>query len=120
MKLDHLVIALSDLKTGIGFYEALLPLLGFCKQRDWVFGNDDGIFLDFRQSQQPELGYHRHAPGLNHLGFDVGSLSEIVRIRDAMSGAGFEPPEIQKFSDGDAMFLKDADGMRVEVGHHRC
>jgi hypothetical protein len=33
----------------------------------------------------------------------------------AMAEAGFEVPEIQEFPDGSALFLKDADGMRIEI-----
>jgi lactoylglutathione lyase len=116
MKLDHLVILLSDLEANLPFYETLLPLLGFEKTRDHVWGNEEGSYLDFRQAREPEHGYHRHAPGLNHLGFAAPDRAAIERIAAAMSAAGFEVPAIQEFPDGSAIFFKDADGMRVEVG----
>jgi catechol 2,3-dioxygenase-like lactoylglutathione lyase family enzyme len=116
MKLDHLVILLSDLEANLPFYQTLLPLIGFEKLRDHVFANPDGIHLDFRQTRQAGYAYQRFAPGLNHMGFTVSDRAAIERIGRAMSDAGFEVPEIQEFSDGSAMFLKDADGMRVELG----
>jgi hypothetical protein len=36
-----------------------------------------------------------------------------------VADAGFEVPAIQEFPDGSALFLKDADGMRIEVGMYR-
>lgn len=116
MKLDHLVIQLSDRAAGLPFYEALLPLLGLSKTRDQVFANEDGTHLDFRQAREPEHTYRRYAPGLNHLGFTAPDRATLERIRQAMAAAGFEVPEIQDYPDGSAIFFKDADGMRVEVG----
>lgn len=116
MKLDHIVILLSDVDRCLPFYEALLPLLGFSKTRDHVFANDEGIHLDFRSAAEPDRGYHRYAPGLNHMGFTARDRTQIERIGKAMLAAGFEVPEIQEFEDGSALFLKDNDGMRIEIG----
>ena len=119
MKLDHIVILLSDPDRCIGFYESLLPLLGFSKTRDHVFANAEGIHLDFRAADEPERGYHRYAPGLNHMGFTAAGRNAIERIGEAMAAAGFDVPAIQEFEDGSALFLKDHDGMRIEVGSYR-
>lgn len=119
MKLDHIVILLADLKANLGFYEALLPLLGFSKERNHVFGNADGLYLDFKQAGKPEHAYQRHAPGLNHLGFTATNATAVAAVRSAMETAGFEVPEIQNFPDGDALFMKDAEGMRIEVASYR-
>ena len=118
MKLDHIVILLADLESNLGFYETLLPLLGFEKTRDHVFGNEDGLFLDFKQAGQPDHTYQRHAPGLNHLGFTATDSAAVVAVQSAMAKAGFEVPGIQHFPDGDALFLKDAEGMRIEVASY--
>ena len=115
MKLDHIVILLSDLKSGLPFYEALLPLIGFTRSRDHVFGNQDEVYLDLKQAGKPQHHYERHAPGLNHLGFTAPDREAIEGVRQAMAAAGFEVPEIQEFGDGSALFLKDIDGMRIEV-----
>lgn len=116
MKLDHIVLFLSDLDRCLPFYDRLLPLLGFEKLRDHVFANAEAIHFDLRLSTEPEHGYHRYAPGLNHLAFTADSLEQIVETGEVMAAAGFEVPEIQKFSDGHALFLRDADGMRIELG----
>jgi catechol 2,3-dioxygenase-like lactoylglutathione lyase family enzyme len=119
MKLDHIVILFSDLEAGLPFYETLLPLIGFRKTRDHVFGNEDGVHLDLKQASLPEQRYRRHAPGLNHLGFTAADRAAIESVQQAMSAAGFEVPEIQEFSDGSAIFLKDKEGMRIEIASYR-
>ncbi len=115
MKLDHIVLLVSEIEICIQFYDLLLPLIGFEKKRDHVFGNLEGIFLDIKQAGEPAHRYHRHAPGLNHIGFTAKSRTEIERVSRTMADAGFEVPEIQEFEDGSALFLRDMDGMRVEV-----
>ncbi|MEO0424056.1 MAG: VOC family protein [Pseudomonadota bacterium] len=116
MTLDHMVVLLSDLEHGIGFYDRLLPAIGFEKLRAHVFRNGDGFHLDFRPAKEPERGYHRYAPGLNHLGFTAQNREEIERVAQWMVDGGFEVPAIQAFDDGSAIFFRDADGMRVEIG----
>ena len=115
MKLDHIVILLSDLEANLPFYETLLPRIGFTRSRDHVFGNADGVFLDFKQAARPDHGYERYAPGLNHMGFTTPDRGAVEAVQLAMAEAGFEAPEIQEFPDGSALFLKDADGMRIEI-----
>lgn len=119
MKLDHIVLFLSDVDRCLPFYEALLPKLGFEKLRDHVFVNDEALHLDFRHASEPERGYHRYAPGLNHLGFTAESREQIEAVGQVMAAAGFDVPEIQQFPDGVAMFLRDLDGMRVELGTYK-
>ena len=118
MKMDHVVIFLSDLAAGITFYDTLLPLIGFQKDRDHVFGNEDGNYLDLRQATLPDYRYERFAPGLNHIGFSADNRDAIVAIQKSMKDAGFDVPAIQEFPDGSAVFLKDTDGMRIEIGSY--
>jgi lactoylglutathione lyase len=118
LKLDHIVILLSDLDHCLSFYETLLPLIGFTKDRDHVYGNADEVYLDIKQANEPDHDYRRYAPGLNHLGFTAKDREELIAIQAAMSKAGFEVPEIQEFSDSSAIFLKDSDGMRIELAYY--
>lgn len=119
MKMDHVVIYLSDLEVNIAFYDVLLPLIGFQKNRDHVFSNEDGNYLDFRQATMPDYGYERFAPGLNHIGFAADNRDAVVAIRESMKDAGFDVPAIQEFPDGSAVFFRDADGMRIEIGSYK-
>jgi catechol-2,3-dioxygenase len=118
MKLDHIVILLADLEAGLPFYETLLPLIGFTKTREHVWGNTDEVYLDLKQANQPEHRYQRHSPGLNHIGFTAPGREAIEAVQQAMAAAGFEVAEIQEFGDGSALFLKDLEGMRIEVASY--
>lgn len=116
MKLDHIVLLVSDLPKSVGFYETLLPFLGFRKTADHVFGNAEDVYFDIRKAENPDHSYQRYAPGLNHIGFTAPTRSAISQVQEAMKDAGFEVPDIQSFGEGVALFLKDPDGMRIELG----
>ena len=116
MKLDHIVLFVSDLPKSVIFYEKLLPMLGFRKTADYVFGNAEEVYLDLRQAENPDHAYQRYAPGLNHIGFTAPDRDAISNVQDVMKDAGYEVPEVQTFGDGIALFLKDPDGIRIELG----
>lgn len=101
------------------FYDRLMPLLGFSKQRDHVFSNEQAIFLDFRAAREASHAYRRHAPGLNHLGLVVSSRADLEALQAKLAAADFEVPRLQGFDDGEALFIKDPEGMRIEVGYYR-
>lgn len=119
MNMDHIVILVTDLEKSLRFYNKLLPMIGFKANDKTVFGNAQGIYFDFRVASEPEHGYHRHGQGLNHIGFTAGSLDEVKQIQQAMEEAGYIMAEIQEFDDGDALFIKDPDGMRIEVSCYK-
>ena len=115
MKLDHIVLLVSDLSRSIAYYETLLPMLGFRKTAENVFGNADEVYLDIRQAENVAHAYERYAPGLNHVGFTASSRDAITKIQNKMESAGYDVPEIQIFGEDIAIFLKDPDGMRIEL-----
>ena len=115
MKLDHIVLLVSDLDASLAYYETLLPLLGFTKSRDHVWGNEDGVYFDFKEATDIGEGYKRYGVGLNHLGFTAPSKEAVEDIAAAMKAAGFEAPELQRLGNSYALFMKDRDGMRFEI-----
>lgn len=115
MKLDHIVLLASNLGGSLTYYELLLPLMGFRKTRDHVFANGDGISVDLRQADDADHEYRRYAPGLNHLGFTAASLDAMQEIEDALREAAYPVPERQSFGDDVALFLRDPDGLRIEI-----
>ncbi len=115
MKLDHIVLLLGDLTASLPYYETLLPLLGFTKTREHVWGNEDGTYLDFKQASEPGDGYRRFGVGLNHIGFTAPSRDALDEIASKMKAAGFEVPEFQTFGNDTALFMKDQDGIRFEI-----
>ncbi len=115
MQLDHIVLMLGDLQASLPYYETLLPLIGFAKSRDHVWGNGEGVYLDFKQATDIGRGYSRYGVGLNHLGFTAPSREAVDEIADRMRAAGFEVPAPQRLGGAYALFMKDRDGIRFEI-----
>lgn len=115
MKLDHIVILASDIAASERWYDALLTLIGFAKQRDHVWSNDDGLAIDLREAEPDTRPYERFGAGLNHLGFTAPTMDALEAVRSAMSAAGYDVPAIQNFDDDRAVFFRDPDGMRIEL-----
>ncbi len=118
MQLDHIVLMLSDLETSLSYYETLLPLIGFTWSRDNVWGNENGVYLDFKQATDIGEGYKRYGVGLNHLGFTAPTREAVEEIAATMRRAGFEVPELQRLGAGHALFMKDRDGIRFEITYY--
>ena len=115
MKLDHIVLLVGSLEKSLPYYETLLPLLGFAKEREHVWGNPDGVYLDFKEAEAGLPGYERYGVGLNHIGFTAPDMATLEWVRTEMAAAGFEVPDTQGFGGTRALFMKDPDGMRFEV-----
>ena len=72
-----------------------------------------GLYL--AQAGDPAHAYARQGVGLNHLGFTAPDRGSLDRIREAMAARGFPAPELQHFGRDVAVFMKDRDGIRLEV-----
>lgn len=119
MKLDHIVLLVRDFAASMPFYEALLPMIGFTKTGEHAFGDGEGLFLDFREAGEGARGYDRDGVGLNHLGFTAPDRETVDEIARKLAALGFEVPDVQIFDEGDyALFMPDADGMRIEITHY--
>ncbi len=117
MKFDHLVLMASDLQASAPWYDAVLGAIGFSKTRDHVWVNEAGQAVDLRQAVHPEHEYLRGGVGMNHVGFSAPSREAIAEVGERVRAAGYEVPEVQSFGEARALFLKDRDGIRIEVGH---
>lgn len=115
MVFDHVVIMVSDLDASLPWYAAVLAAVGFEKTRDHVWVNEAGQALDLKQAEQTEPGYQRRGVGLNHLAVRADSHAAIAEVAEKVAAAGFEVPAHQDFGPERALFLKDPDGMRIEV-----
>lgn len=115
MRLDHLVILASDLERSVEHYSAVLGSLGFRKTRDWVWWHDEACFaIDLKASEDPQ-SYQRYAPGLNHFAFAATSSAELADWVAKIDAAGIAVPAVQSFGEGQAYFLPDPDGLRLEL-----
>ncbi len=115
MNFDHVVLQASDLEASLPWYAAVMAAIGFSKTREHVWVNPAGQALELRQAGEAEPGYRRHGVGMNHIAFQAQSLEEIEAVGAAVRAAGFEVAEIQSFGTDRALFLKDRDGMRIEI-----
>jgi len=118
MKLDHVTLLVSSLSRSMPYYACLLPLLGFEKQRDHVWCDENGFTFQFLQAKPGTSPYERYGAGMNHLGFGAGSIAQVRHVREAMRAAGFEVPELQDLDGATALFMKDPDGIRFEITHY--
>ena len=118
MQLDHVTLLVSSLERSMPYYERLLPLIGFRKQRNHVWTDGAGFFFQFLQAKTDAPTYERYGAGMNHLGFGATSPQQVHEIRAAMAAAGFAVPQIQELSGATALFMQDPDGIRFEVTHY--
>lgn len=118
MKMDHITLLVSSLERSMPYYAQLLPLLGFTKKKDHVWTDGNGFFFQFQQAKSGTSPYERYGAGMNHLGFGVATPDQVLAIRDAMSSAGFEVPNVQNLGGAIALFMKDPDGIRFEVTYY--
>jgi lactoylglutathione lyase len=115
---DHAAILVSSLERSMPYYRALLPLLGFSETPDGLWSNGAGFSLKLAEAEPGRRPYDRHAAGLNHLGFAAADREAVLAVASGMAAAGFEVPDIQKFGQAGALFMKDPDGLRFEVAFH--
>lgn len=115
MRIDHLTLLVSSLDTSMPYYAALLPLLGFRKERDHIWTDGEGFYLQFLQAHAGTSPYERYGAGMNHVGFAARSEEEVGAVREAMRVAGFVVPDLQYLGGAVALFMKDPDGIRFEV-----
>ena len=89
MQLDHVTLLVSSLERSMPYYERLLPLIGFRKQRNHVWTDGAGFFFQFLQAKTDAPPYERYGAGMNHLGFGATSPQQVHEIRAAMGPPAF-------------------------------
>ena len=118
LKIDHMTLLVTSFQASMPYYEVLLPLLGFSKEREHVWHDGNGFYFQFGEAEEGTRPYERCGPGMNHLGFAAPDVETVECVRREMSKAGFSVPDIQNLGGTTALFMKDPDGIRFEVTHH--
>ena len=118
LKIDHVTILVKSLEVSMPYYNKLLALIGFTKLRDFVWTDNEGFYLQFNQAKEQTRDYERYGAGMNHIGFAAPSPEFVIEVQTAMRDAGFIAPEIQRFDEVSALFMKDPDGIRFEITYY--
>jgi lactoylglutathione lyase len=118
MNLDHVSILASSLDRSMPFYDALLPLLAFCKTKDHAWSDGNGFFFQFLQAHAGTRTSERYAAGMDQPGLGANVADKVHGMREAMRDAGSEVPDVQQLRGASALFVRDPDGMRFGITHY--
>jgi catechol 2,3-dioxygenase-like lactoylglutathione lyase family enzyme len=127
---DHLYVAVSDLRKSESFYDAVMRLLGFRKGTTPIGGAPHVHYFNkvtqysLRPARPSVAGAHDpYSPGLHHLCFRVASRADVdtaARRLAALGIAASEPRLYPEYADDYyATFFADPDGIRLEIVAHR-
>jgi catechol 2,3-dioxygenase-like lactoylglutathione lyase family enzyme len=134
---DHIEITVKDMATAVPFYDKLMPILGFDRERrsEAVIDAHEFHVVEYTH---PRLAFainsprkavaaddvHRRRPGsLHHLAFRAESRAEVDRVYREVKAIGAvivaEPREYPEYVPPGyyALFFKDPDGIKYEVVH---
>lgn len=135
-RIDHIHLTVQDLARAEGFYDALLPALGFdlaMKERDSVPAHDYELVEYSASSLSIGLvsprralageGVNRRRPGaLHHLALGAESRAQVDALYSLALSLGapiLHPPRLwpEYCADYYAFFFKDSEGNELEVVH---
>lgn len=130
MPLGHLGVNVPDLDLARGYYDRLMPLLGY---ETFLSGPDEfaykpahgkpGTYIFFYPSSSREP-YSRHRTGLQHLAFIVPHRAAVQQAHEAAVASGdtivHEPREFPQYHPGYyATFWLDPFGLMLEAVCHK-
>jgi len=130
MALGHLGLNVPDLTAARGYYDQVMPALGYAP---FVVDDDQfaylpadsrrGAIVFFYPSAAPSAD-SRHTTGLQHLAFMVDTRAQVDAVRDLVAGLGseivHEPREWPEYPPPYyATFWLDPHGFLLEAVCHR-
>ena len=127
--IDHVFVAVRDMDAAKGFYDRVMPILGF-RRGSGIIGRDPHVFYHGRQlvyalrpAREGAADHDPYAPGLHHLCFRVVDEEAVDRAARELREAGVEVTEPRYYPeygpDYYATFFEDPDGIRLEVMNFR-
>jgi predicted enzyme related to lactoylglutathione lyase len=122
---NHIDLRVSNAAEAMRFYQALLPQLGFTRERhdaQWKVFGAEGDFPSvpyFGFTEQPD-----HRPNANRIAFWVGSTQEVDRMSEVVRKAGGRnvsgPKACPEYSSTYyAVFFEDPSGNKLEICFRR-
>lgn len=127
--IDHIYFAVMDVKKSEAWYDVVMAVLGFKKNRFQnegdphvqYFNRHFGIVL--RPAHSPNQPHDPLAPGLHHFCFRVEDSATVDAIAKRFTENGIECSTPQLFPeyapDYYAIFFSDPNGIRLEVTNYR-
>ncbi|HXH27761.1 MAG TPA: VOC family protein [Candidatus Polarisedimenticolia bacterium] len=118
---NHIDLRVSSMAEAMRFYAALLPRLGFTRERQgaqWKVFGAEGEFPSVPYFGFTEQAGHR--PNETRIAFWVGSAQEVDRLADVVRAAGGRnvsgPRPCPEYSPTYyAVFFEDPSGNRLEI-----
>ena len=119
--IDHVSIAVRDIKAGEAFYTALLATLGMSKLREWPdaaigYGKKHPEFwINARAGMAPvaaDSGVHICLRALNVEAVDAFHAAALAAGGTSDGAPGFRAQYHESYY---AAFIRDADGNRIEA-----
>nr|ART40104.1 K423 [uncultured bacterium] len=126
-QLQHVQINVSDREAGLAFYRDLFAYFEFdaIEAGEDLVGFSDGSLIFWLMVAAPEhrdRGFHRKAPGLNHVAFRVSGRDDVDRFAaEFLTSRGIvpmseSPKEIPEYGGGYyAVYFEDPDRIKLEV-----
>ncbi|MCB1691253.1 MAG: VOC family protein [Pseudomonadales bacterium] len=128
--IDHLYVAVSSLQRAETFYDVLLGrVLGFRKNRFEIGDTAHVQYYNrhFGYVLRPAVGevaQGQGGPGLHHFCFRVETIDDVRRVASELRNAGIEATPARAYpeyaEDYWATFVRDPDGMRLEITNYRA
>ena len=126
--IDHVYVTVSNLERSERFYDTVMEVLGFRKNRFQIGGEPHIQYYNrhFGYVLRPARAARAHdpyAPGLHHLCFRVeneAAVSEAAAKLKAKNIPVGEPKCYPEYApDYFAVFFSDPDGLRLEITNYR-
>jgi catechol 2,3-dioxygenase-like lactoylglutathione lyase family enzyme len=122
--LHHLTLWVPDLSRAAPSWHWLLGELGYVADEDvehrLLFRDDKGFALVIEQSPDmvPGMLYSRLRPGLNHVAFNLSSVSALADLVKGAGDHGWTPLPVDRHpvaGGAEVAYLEDRDGFEVEL-----
>lgn len=126
---DHVFVAVRDLRVSEEFYDRAMGVLGFRKGEGEIGGDphlhyyNRRLVYSLRPAREGTPDHDSYAPGMHHFCFRVVDEAAVDRAAGELRAAGVEASEPRYYPeyapDYYATFFEDPDGVRLEVMNFR-